>query len=75
MAKHLASRYAPGRRSPSWRKIKPARRLAGVIIGFVPGGTHSAACWWLPLGTSNCVSWPVSAMVLAPGSDAVCRLC
>jgi ATP-dependent DNA ligase len=36
MAKHLASRYVPGRRSPSWRKIKPARRLAGVIIGYVP---------------------------------------
>jgi ATP-dependent DNA ligase len=24
MAKHQASRYLPGQRSPSWRKIKPA---------------------------------------------------
>ena len=27
MAKHLASRYRPGRRSAAWRKIKPASRL------------------------------------------------
>lgn len=37
MAKHLASRYVPGRRSSAWRKIKPARELAAVIIGYVPG--------------------------------------
>lgn len=37
MAKHLAGRYTPGRRSPAWRKIKPARDLLAVIIGFVSG--------------------------------------
>jgi len=37
MAKHLASRYTPGRRSASWRKIKPERSLPCVIVGFVPG--------------------------------------
>ena len=37
MAKHLASRYTPGRRSASWRKIKPHRSLPCVIVGFVPG--------------------------------------
>ena len=26
LAKHLASRYRAGRRSPAWRKIKPGRR-------------------------------------------------
>jgi ATP-dependent DNA ligase len=26
MAKHLASRYRPGRRSAAWKKIKPAFR-------------------------------------------------
>src|SRR5262249_41677535 len=26
MAKHLASRYRPGRRSAAWKKIKPAAR-------------------------------------------------
>jgi DNA ligase D-like protein (predicted ligase) len=37
MAKHLSSPYLPGRRSASWRKIKPARLLPCVIVGFVPG--------------------------------------
>jgi ATP-dependent DNA ligase len=37
MAKHLDSRYLPGRRSVSWRKIKPSRRLPCVIIGWQPG--------------------------------------
>jgi bifunctional non-homologous end joining protein LigD len=37
MAKHLASPYRPGRRSASWRKIKPERLLPCVIIGFEPG--------------------------------------
>ena len=27
----------PGRRSSSWLKLKPARRLVGVIIGWRPG--------------------------------------
>jgi bifunctional non-homologous end joining protein LigD len=37
MAKHLASRYVPGRRSPAWRKIKPAHCLVAAIVGFTPG--------------------------------------
>ena len=37
MAKHLASRYTPGRRSSASRKIKPDRSLPCVIVGFVPG--------------------------------------
>jgi len=37
MAKHLASRYLPGKRSSCWLKIKPARPLPGVIIGWEPG--------------------------------------
>jgi DNA ligase D-like protein (predicted ligase) len=37
MAKHLSSPYLPGRRSASWQKIKPARLLPCVIVGFVPG--------------------------------------
>jgi ATP-dependent DNA ligase len=37
MAKHVASRYQPGRRSAAWRKIKPAHTVAAVVIGFVPG--------------------------------------
>jgi ATP-dependent DNA ligase len=28
MAKHLASTYRPGRRSPAWRKIKPKQRVS-----------------------------------------------
>lgn len=37
MAKHLSSRYLPGKRSSSWLKVKPRRRLACVIIGWFPG--------------------------------------
>jgi ATP-dependent DNA ligase len=37
MAKHLASRYRPGRRSAAWKKIKPKRLLPCVVVGFVPG--------------------------------------
>ena len=36
MAKHLGSRYLPGRRSSCWRKIKPTQILPCVIIGYVP---------------------------------------
>ena len=43
MAKHLASRYQPGKRAPAWRKIKPACLLPCVIIGYTAGrhGVHS----------------------------------
>jgi ATP-dependent DNA ligase len=33
MAKHLASRYRPGRRSAAWRKIKPKCRLTPAAAG------------------------------------------
>jgi DNA ligase D-like protein (predicted ligase) len=36
MAKHLASRYRPGRRSSSWLKIKPTEMFPCVIIGYIP---------------------------------------
>ena len=50
MAKHLASRYLPGKRSACWLKLKPARRLPCVIIGWQPGaaglgGLLVAAPW------------------------------
>ena len=35
MAKHLAGRYLPGKRSSSWRKIKPTEIVPCVIIGYV----------------------------------------
>jgi bifunctional non-homologous end joining protein LigD len=43
MAKQLASRYQPGRRSSAWRKIKPRQTLPCVIIGYTPAqeGLHS----------------------------------
>jgi bifunctional non-homologous end joining protein LigD len=37
MAKRLRSRYEPGRRSPSWRKIKNTGRQEVVIGGWKPG--------------------------------------
>jgi bifunctional non-homologous end joining protein LigD len=50
MAKHLAGRYLPGKRSACWLKLKPARRLPCVIIGWQPGacglrGLLVAAPW------------------------------
>ncbi|MGE3806362.1 MAG: hypothetical protein AB7K24_16965 [Gemmataceae bacterium] len=38
MAKHHASHYLPGRRSASWRKIKPEQVIPCVIIGYTPRG-------------------------------------
>ena len=40
MAKHLASGYRPGQRSPAWKKIKPSRILPCVIIGYRIGQGH-----------------------------------
>ncbi len=37
MAKRLLSRYEPGRRSPSWRKIKNVHEQEVVIGGWKPG--------------------------------------
>ena len=37
VAKRLASRYEPGRRSPSWLKIKNIRRQEVVVGGWKPG--------------------------------------
>jgi bifunctional non-homologous end joining protein LigD len=37
MAKRLGSRYEPGRRTSSWRKIKNVRRQEVVIGGWKPG--------------------------------------
>jgi DNA ligase D-like protein (predicted ligase) len=34
MAKHLGSRYLPGKRNQAWRKIKPFRTLPCVVIGY-----------------------------------------
>jgi bifunctional non-homologous end joining protein LigD len=42
MAKRRASHYEPGKRSRSWRKIKPAGLLPCVVIGYAAGreGVH-----------------------------------
>ena len=50
VAKHLASRYLPGRRASSWRKIKPQWVIPCVIIGYLPArsgfrGLLVAAQW------------------------------
>jgi DNA ligase D-like protein (predicted ligase) len=37
MAKHHTSRYLPGQRSSSWRKIKPALVVPCVIFGYQAG--------------------------------------
>ena len=42
MAKRLASRYEPGKRSQSWRKIKNVRRQEAVVGGWKPGEGNRA---------------------------------
>ncbi|HXY72470.1 MAG TPA: non-homologous end-joining DNA ligase [Actinomycetota bacterium] len=37
VAKRLASRYAPGRRTPDWKKIKILNRQDCVVLGWTPG--------------------------------------
>jgi ATP-dependent DNA ligase len=43
MAKHLQSRYLPGRRVQAWRKIKPFQCIPCVVIGYTRSrqGIHS----------------------------------
>ncbi|HEV3448048.1 MAG TPA: hypothetical protein VG099_25640 [Gemmataceae bacterium] len=38
VAKHLASRYLPGKRGPAWRKLKPEGVLPCVLVGYTAGG-------------------------------------
>jgi bifunctional non-homologous end joining protein LigD len=42
VAKRLASRYEPGKRSQSWRKIKNVRRQEAVVGGWKPGEGNRA---------------------------------
>jgi bifunctional non-homologous end joining protein LigD len=42
VAKRLSSRYEPGKRSPSWRKIKNVRRQEAVVGGWKPGEGNRA---------------------------------
>ena len=37
VAKRIASTYEPGRRSPSWLKIKPSSDLDAVVVGWTEG--------------------------------------
>ena len=51
MAKRLGSTYVPGKRSPSWRKVKHRRRERVVIGGFTAGeGTRSGSFGSLLVG-------------------------
>jgi bifunctional non-homologous end joining protein LigD len=43
VAKKLGSRYAPGRRSREWRKVKALRRQDCVILGWTPGERSRAS--------------------------------
>jgi len=42
VAKRLASRYEPGKRTGSWRKIKNVRRQEVVVGGWKPGEGNRA---------------------------------
>jgi bifunctional non-homologous end joining protein LigD len=54
IAKRLASRYEPGRRSTSWIKIKNVRRQEAVIGGWQPGeGGRSGQIGSLLIGVNG----------------------
>jgi bifunctional non-homologous end joining protein LigD len=54
VAKRLASRYEPGRRAESWRKIKNLRRQEVVIGGWKPGeGARSGRIGSLLVGVHD----------------------
>ena len=63
MAKRLGSTYAPGKRSPNWRKIKHRRRVDVMIGGFTTGdGNRSATFGSLLVGR-----WAGDSLVFAGG--------
>ena len=43
VAKRLGSRYAPGRRSPDWRKVPAVASMRAVVGGWTPGSGGRAA--------------------------------
>jgi bifunctional non-homologous end joining protein LigD len=45
MAKRLGSAYVPGKRSPSWRKVKHRRRVEVVVGGFTRGEGNRAGAF------------------------------
>lgn len=38
VAKRLASRYLPGRRTDAWIKVKAKKTLCCAVLGFLPSG-------------------------------------
>ncbi|MDP9101896.1 MAG: non-homologous end-joining DNA ligase [Actinomycetota bacterium] len=51
VAKRRDSRYEPGRRSETWRKIKHVRRTSAVVMGWKPGaGVRAGSIGSLLLG-------------------------
>jgi len=43
VAKQLASRYSPGKRSPAWQKLKPVQVMPCVIFGYTQD-PHGVRC-------------------------------
>ncbi|HUY36508.1 MAG TPA: hypothetical protein VMV69_27480 [Pirellulales bacterium] len=58
MAKHLQSRYLPGRRVQAWRKIKPFQSIPCVVIGYTLSceGIHSLLVAAMEQGTLRYVA-------------------
>ncbi|MFO0839040.1 MAG: non-homologous end-joining DNA ligase [Phycisphaerae bacterium] len=70
MAKRLASRYQPGKRSADWLKIKVARQDAFEIIGYTPIETGAPAIGALLIGERHGRRWHYKGKVGTGFTDA-----
>ena len=60
VAKRLGSTYEPGRRSPSWVKVKNVQRQEVVVGGWLPGEGGAAT------GSARCSSGSATTRTAAP---------
>ena len=76
VAKHRRSRYEPGKRSPSWLKLKVRPEQELVVGGWTPGGGPRrswARSWWACTRVSGSGSRARSARGSMPGPGAGCE--
>jgi ATP-dependent DNA ligase len=56
VAKQLASRYCPGKRSPAWQKMKPVQVIPCVIFGYTQD-QHGVRCLLVATVWEGCLRY------------------